>query len=485
MNQFTNIQNPSENVDAITFKLKEAFELQRNTYLSAGIPSLDERKQDLRNLKRFVNEHAELIKEAISKDYGNRAHNETILADIMPSTDSLNGAIKNVRKWSKVQKRAIDLTMYAGGKNRVIPQPLGVVGIIVPWNFPLMLSFVPLAAALAAGNRAMVKMSENSPTLTKLLIDKMPDYLGPEKLVFFEESGGVGVEFSKLPFDLLVFTGSGQTGRSVMASAAANLTPVILELGGKAPAVVAPDYPIKKAAQSIMYAKQLNAGQVCLNVDYVFVHESQRDEFVQHAKVYAKQYVPNIESDDYTSIIDDRSYQRLIDTVEDARSKGATVINTGGTQEANAESRKIPVHLILDTTPDMIIRNRESFGPLLMVLTYKESNEVLEYINAHDRPLAFYPFSKDKKLVQFYIDRTMSGGVTVNDALFHGTQHDLPFGGVGASGMGHYHGYDGFLSFSKLRPVFYQAPLTAMPMLSPPYGKFAEKAFGLIQKLKS
>lgn len=461
------------------------FERQRAAYLADPVPDIQQRKEDLLNLKRMINENREQIIDAISEDYGNRSRHETQFAEIITSTDGINDVIKHLKKWMKVQKRHVDISMFAGGKNRVIPQPLGVVGIIVPWNFPINLSFMPLASAFAAGNRAMVKMSENSIALTRLLKSLSSRYLPEEKLMFFEETGGVGIEFSQIPFDLLVFTGSGQTGRSVMASAAKNLTPVVLELGGKAPAVIDPGYPLEKAVGRIMFVKQFNTGQICTNVDYVFVHESQREAFVQATKDYVAKHCPDINSDDYTAIIDDRSVQRLAATVEDARDKGATVINLSPSQEINYETRKFPLHLILDTTGDMTIRNRETFGPLLMVLTYKEPGEVVDYVNAHDRPLAFYPFTNDSKLCSMYIDHIMSGGVTVNDALFHVAQHDIPFGGVGPSGMGHYHGYEGFVTFSKLRPVHYQAGFSAMQFLRPPYGKFATRVFNLLIKMKS
>lgn len=475
-----------ENLQSETGAMLQAhFEKQRALYLAAPNPDLKQRRADLENLKRMINENREEIIAAISQDYSNRSRHETQFAEIISVTDGINDAIKNLRKWTRVQKRHVDQTMFMGGKNRVIPQALGVIGIIVPWNFPVNLSFMPLAAAFAAGNRAMVKMSENSVNLTRLLMRISPNYLPEEKLKFFEETGGVGIEFSKIPFDLLVFTGSGQTGKSVMASAAQNLTPVVLELGGKAPAVIAPDYPMEKAVGRIMFVKQFNAGQICTNVDYVFVHESQREDFIAKAKAYVAKHCPDINHTDYTAIIDDRSVKRLLDTVEDARSKGATVINLNGSQEANIAQRKVPLQLVLDTTPDMTIRNRETFGPLLMVLTYKEPQEVIDYVNARDRPLAFYPFTNDGKLADRYIERIMSGGVTVNDALLHVAQHDIPFGGVGPSGMGHYHGYEGFVTFSKLRPVFYQAGFSSMQFLRPPYRGFATRVFNLLVRLKS
>ncbi|MGI9286172.1 MAG: coniferyl aldehyde dehydrogenase [Pseudomonadales bacterium] len=476
-----NIKPESEVADM----LMASFQKQRQTYLANPTPDYQQRLEDLRALKRLINENRDDIINAISEDYCNRSHHETLFAEVIAVTDGINDTIKHLKKWMKVQRRHIDKTMYVGAKNRVIPQPLGVVGLIIPWNFPVNLSFSQLTCAFAAGNRAMVKMSENSIALSRLLIKISGNYFPEEKLVFFEETGGVGIEFSQIPFDLLVFTGSGQTGRSVMASAAKNLTPVVLELGGKAPAVIDPDYSLEKAVERIMFVKQFNAGQICTNVDYVFVHESQKEAFVEKTKAYVAKHCPDINSKDYTSIIDDRSVKRLQDTLQDALNKGATIVNLCGNQEVNTELRKFPLHLVMDTSEDMTIRLRETFGPLLMVLTYKDPQEVIDYVNQRDRPLALYPFTNDKKLSDLYIDRIMSGGVAVNDALFHVAQHDLPFGGVGPSGMGHYHGYEGFVTFSKLRPVFYQAGFSSVKFLAPPYGKFATQVFNFLVKMKS
>ncbi|MDX2419396.1 MAG: aldehyde dehydrogenase family protein, partial [Xanthomonadales bacterium] len=346
------------------------------------------------------------------------------------------------------------------------------------------LVFTPLTYIFAAGNRAMVKMSENSRHLTRLLIKLVPDYFDADKLSFFEETGSVGIEFSQLPFDHLFFTGSGATGKAVMASAAKNLTPVTLELGGKSPAVIGPDYPMKKAVERIMFAKQFNAGQVCVNVDYVFVSEGRIDEFVDACKAWMSKHCPDINSPDYTSIIDQRSFDRLIEALEDASNLGATLINLAQGQESEPGMRKMAPHLVLNTTDEMILRQREIFGPILPVIPYKDQTQVCEYINDRDRPLAFYPFTTDRKLQTFYLDNVMSGGACVNDALLHPGQHDLPFGGVGASGMGHYHGYEGFATFSKLRPVFYQAGFSALKFLAPPYGKRADKMLNMILKRK-
>lgn len=464
--------------------LLAAFQKQRKSYLADPIPSLEQRQQDLKNLKRMLNENLDAIVNAICEDYGNRSRHESLFAEVIAVTDGINDTIRKLKKWMKPQKRHVDFTLYPGAKNRVIPQPLGVVGLIIPWNFPINLSFSQLTAVFAAGNQAMVKMSENSRSLTRVLMEISPRYFPEEKLMWFEETGGVGIEFSQIPFDLIIFTGSGQTGRAVMASAARNLTPVVLELGGKSPAVIDPEFPLNKAVERILFVKQFNAGQICTNVDYVFVHESQRDEFVEKSRAWVNKHLPDINSKDYTSIIDDLSFRRLEETLEDAREKGATVVNLCGDQGVNRDTRKFPVHLVLDTTGNMTVRSRETFGPILMVLTYKEPEEVIKYVNGQDRPLAFYPFTNNKELAQQYIDRIMSGGVTVNDALFHVAQHDLPFGGVGPSGMGHYHGFEGFQTCSKLRPVFYQSGFSAMKYLAPPYGKFATKVFDFLVKSK-
>lgn len=463
--------------------LQQCFDLQRKSFLQAETESFQERTQHLLNLKRMITENREAIIDAINLDYGNRSRHETLFAEIITANDGIIDSIKHLKRWMKIQRRKVDQTLYPGGKARVIPQPLGVIGLIIPWNFPINLTFSQLAAVFAAGNRAMVKMSENSIELSRLLISIAPKYFSDDKLRFFEETGAVGIEFSKLPFDHLIFTGSGTTGRAVMAAAAANLTPVTLELGGKAPAVIAPDYPMSKAVERILFVKQFNAGQICTNVDYVFVHEDQLSDFVENAKLWAARHCPDLGSNDYTSIIDQRSFERVSTTLDDARDKGAEIVNLHN-QPPQAESRKFPLCLVLNTTEDMTIRNREIFGPLLLVMTYQDSQEVIDYVNGRDRPLALYPFTNDKQLAARYIDRIMSGGVTVNDALFHVAQHNLPFGGVGPSGMGHYHGHEGFITFSKMRPVFYQPSFSVTKYLAPPYGKFADRMLGFLVKQK-
>ena len=328
----------------------------------------------------------------------------------------------------------------------------------------------------------MVKMSENSRHLCQFLIEKIPAYFPKDKLAFFDETGGVGIEFSKLKFDHLLFTGSGTTGRAVMAAAAQNLCPVTLELGGKAPAIVCDDFPLRTAAERLMFVKCLNAGQICTTIDYLFLPKGKTAAFTAMAKEIVEARYPSITSADLTSIIDERSFNRLTAALEDAQAKGATLVQLIPGKPWDAITRKIAPHIVLNAPEDSILRQREIFGPILPIIEYTQLEEAIQYINDRPRPLAIYPFSNDNTTIQTLLDRVMSGGVSVNDALFHVGQTDLPFGGVGESGMGHYHGHEGFNTFSKLRPVFYQAPFSAVKFLWPPYGKFATKYLNFLSK---
>jgi len=469
--------------DAATVqRLADALALQRQAYLDHPVPTFDERKADLRTLQRFVRENKEALISAISADYGHRSRHETLLAEIAPVVDGVEHTLKHLKAWMKPQKRGVDWISFFGARNRVIPQPLGVVGVIVPWNFPVNLSLIPLNYIFAAGNRAMVKMSENSRHLARLLIERMPTYFPPDKLQFFDETGGVGIEFSKLPFDHLLFTGSGHTGRSVMAAAARNLCPVTLELGGKSPAIVCDDYPLRTAAERILFAKLLNAGQICTTVDHAYVPSQRVDEFVKLAfEIVPKRY-PRLDSPDYTSVIDERAFDRLLHALDDARERGATLVQLVSGPAHDRATRKIAPHIVLNAPDDSLLMQREIFGPVLPLRGYDSLDAVIARINAGPRPLAVYPFSLDATKVQKVLDHVMSGGVSVNDAVMHVGQHDLPFGGVGASGMGHYHGREGFETFSKLRPVFYQARFSSLKFMMPPYGKFADRMLGFLTK---
>jgi coniferyl-aldehyde dehydrogenase len=469
-------------LDAVRIDLEDTLKLQRAAYLANPNPSFAERKADLLKLKAFVVDHRDAILDAISKDYGNRSRHESLFAEIFSIIDGVGHTLKHLKQWMKPQSRHIDIKNFIGASNRVIPQPLGVVGAIIPWNFPIWTSFNGLICTFAAGNRSMVKMSENSRHITALLMEKIPAYFPRDKLAFFDETGGVGVEFSKLKFDHLIFTGSGQTGRAVMAAAAANLCPVTLELGGKSPGIVLDDFPLRTAAERLLFGKCFNAGQVCTTVDHLYVPEAKVDAFVDMAKTIISGRYPTLDTPDYTSIIDDRAFTRITSALTEAKDRGATLVQLIPGKAWDKKTRKIAPHVVLNAPDDCELRTREIFGPVLPVIGYKNIEDTIDAINSGPRPLALYPFSNNKKKIQHLITHVMSGGVTVNDGILHTAQHDMPFGGVGDSGMGHYHGYEGFVTFSKMRPVFYQAPFSAIKFLWPPYGKFATKYLDFLTK---
>jgi coniferyl-aldehyde dehydrogenase len=468
--------------EALRARLTGTLEAQRAAYAKDPVPAYRERLDDLRRLRRFILENREALIGAVNRDYGNRSRHETQFGELVPVLDGLKQALHRLRDWMRPQRRAVDLLLFPGARNRVLPQPLGVVGMIVPWNFPINLMFLPLTSVFAAGNRAMVKLSENSRHLAAFLIATLPRYFPPEKLAVFDETGGVGVEFSRLPFDHLLFTGSTQTGRSVMAAAAANLTPVTLELGGKSPALVCEDFPLHTAAERILFVKLMNAGQICTTVDYLLLPRSRIEDFVARAQRIVAARYPDIATADYTSIIDARAFARLTRALEDARARGARVVQLLPGQPWDETTRKIAPHLVIGATAESELMQREIFGPILPVLAYDTLSEAVAFINARPRPLAFYPFSRSRATIDYLLAHVMSGGVSVNDALWHVGQHDLPFGGVGASGMGHYHGAEGFLTFSKLRPVFYQAPVSGMRFLWPPFGALATRVLDFLTK---
>ena len=469
-------------IDAVRIELEDTLKLQRAAYLAHPNPSFAERKADLLKLKAFVVDNRDAILDAISKDYGNRSRHESLFAEIFSIIDGVGHTLKHLKQWMKPQSRHIDIKNFLGASNRVIPQPLGVVGAIIPWNFPIWTSFNGLICTFAAGNRSMVKMSENSRHITALLMEKIPAYFPRDKLAFFDETGGVGVEFSKLKFDHLIFTGSGQTGRSVMAAAATNLCPVTLELGGKSPGILLDDFPLRTAAERLLFGKCFNAGQVCTTVDHLYVPEGKVSAFVDVAKTIISGRYPTLDTPDYTSIIDERSFNRITEALQEAEDRGATLVQLIPGKPWDKKTRKIAPHVVLNAPADCALRTREIFGPVLPVIGYTNIEDTITAINSGPRPLALYPFSNNKKKIQHLITHVMSGGVTVNDGILHTAQHDMPFGGVGESGMGHYHGYEGFVTFSKMRPVFYQAPFSAIKFLWPPYGKFATKYLDFLTK---
>ena len=468
-------------IDQAENEAQRVFALQRAAYLTHPYPSYAERFENLTKLERLLVDNATAIAEAISADFGHRAFEESMMAELFTSVDGIRDARKRLKKWMRPQRRHVSV-LFATGSNRVIPQPKGVVGIVSPWNYPLFLTAGPLTSVLAAGNRAMVKMATNSQHLCRLLAEKCTA-LFPEDMVAILPGVRAG-DFSTLPYDHLIFTGSADAGRTVMRSAAENLTPVTLELGGKSPTIVCDDFDIDEAASRILYAKFLNAGQTCLAPDYVMVPEAKRDQFVAAARRIMPERYPDTNQPSYTSVIDEKSYRRLRATLEDAGNKGAQVISLVPGMTFNDQYRKIPPHMVLDVNEDMVIMQEEIFGPLLPVKTYRTLDEVIGYVNGKDRPLGFYVFTNDKAREEKLLYSTISGGVSVNNCMLHVAQHDMPFGGIGASGMGHYHGYEGFLEFSKLRPVFTNPRLSLLHMFYPPYTAKHRRLLDLLIKYK-
>ena len=468
-------------IDVAENEAQRVFKLQREAYLRNPYPSYDERRANLDKLERLLVDNASAIADAISADFGHRAYEESMMAELFTSVDGIRDAKKRLRKWMRPQRRHVSV-LFATASNRVVPQPKGIVGVVSPWNYPLFLTAGPLTSILAAGNRAMVKMASNSQHLCRLLAEKCRALFPEDTLAILP--GVRAQDFSTLPYDHLIFPGSADAGRTVMRSAAENLTPVTLELGGKSPTIVCDDFDVEEAASRILYAKLLNAGQTCLAPDYLYLPESKRDAFVAAAKKIVPARYPDTNQPSYTSVIDEKSYRRLRATLDDARQKGATVVPLVPGMSFNDDLRKLPPHLVLDVTDDMAIMREEIFGPLLPVKTYRSLDEVIAYVNGRDRPLGFYVFTNDKAVEEKLLYSTISGGVSVNNCMLHVAQHDMPFGGIGASGMGHYHGYEGFLEFSKLRPVFRNPRLSLLHLFYPPYTPRHRRLLDLLIKYK-
>jgi coniferyl-aldehyde dehydrogenase len=445
---------------------QRVFQRQRDAYLAQPFPSLDERRARLRALERVLLENRDAIADAIHRDFGHRASEESLMLEVFTCLSGIRHTLAKLPRWMRPQRRSVSLA-FATGRSRLVPQPKGVVGIVSPWNYPLFLTVSPLTSALAAGNRVMIKMASHSQTLCRLLHEKIGAAI-PEDVVAILP-GVPARDFSTLPFDHLLFTGSADAGRTVMRDAAENLTPVTLELGGKSPTIVCDDFDVEEAASRILYAKLLNAGQTCLAPDYLFLPEAACERFVAAARRIVPQRYPDTKDPSYTSIIDEKSYRRLRTTLEDAAAKGANVIPLVPGAAFDDGLRKVPPHLVLDATDEMTIMREEIFGPLLPVKTYRDLDEVIAYVNGKDRPLGFYVFTNDAKREEKLLEATLSGGVTINNCMLHVAQHDLPFGGIGASGMGQYHGREGFVEFSKLRPVFTHPRFSLLHLFYPPY----------------
>lgn len=452
-------------------RLQSLLEQQRRAFQADPYPSAADRVQWLDALHRLLASNQQAIIEAISADFGNRSADETRLAEIMPSLHGIHYARRRLQRWMKPSRRSVGLA-FQPASAKVVYQPLGVIGIIVPWNYPLYLAIGPLIGALAAGNRVMLKMSESTSATGLLLKDLLAQVFPEDQVAVVLGEADVGIAFSRLPFDHLLFTGSTSIGRQVMRAAAENLTPVTLELGGKSPAIVSANVPLADAAERIAFGKTLNAGQTCVAPDYVLVPRARIEGFIEAYRQVIRRFYPQLsDNPDYTSIINPRQQARLQDYLDDAQAKGARLLPLF----EQSQDRRMPHHLLLDVTDEMRVMQDEIFGPLLPIVPYDDLEQALAYVNARPRPLALYYFGYDKAEQQTVLERTHSGGVCLNDTLLHVAQDDLPFGGVGPSGMGHYHGHEGFLTFSKAKGVFIKQRFNASRLIYPPYGKALQK----------
>jgi coniferyl-aldehyde dehydrogenase len=446
------------------------FDRQRAAFALDMMPGHRTRIDRLDRLHAMTERIAPQLAEAISADFGYRPAALTDVAEVMTVLAGIRHTRRRLRHWMRSRRVATSLA-YQPASCRITPQPLGVVGVVSPWNYPYQLAIAPAVAAIAAGNRVMIKPSELTPRTSQLIHDAVAQSFDAEELGVVLGDADVGRAFVQLPFDHLLFTGSTQVGRQVAMAAAANLTPVTLELGGKCPAILGADFDAARAADALVATKLFNAGQTCMAPDHVIVPRRRIDEFVSAVRTSAQRMYPDtLNNPDFTSIINERHLARLQGLLDAARSRGATVLTLSAAPSGRWPRLLAPA-LVLGVDEGMQIMQQEVFGPLLPVMAYDDLDEVLARVNAQPRPLALYWFGRDAVTRERVLRETMSGGVTVNDCLMHFTQEDLPFGGVGASGMGAYHGEVGFKTFSKDKPIFIQSRWSGVPLMYPPYGR--------------
>jgi coniferyl-aldehyde dehydrogenase len=450
--------------------LRETFAHMRDAQAREPFPDWSTRSRRLRSLCALMRDHRDAIVAAIAADFGQRPGEETDLLEIFPSRSGIRHALRHGRRWMRSRRRWAGF-WFLPARTEVRPQPLGVVGIIVPWNYPLYLAIGPLTDALAAGNRVLVKMSELTPCFSMLFAELVAKAFAADEVAVINGNADVAREFSALPFDHLLFTGSTAVGREVMRAASENLTPVTLELGGKSPAIIGPQARFEHAVERIVLGKLLNAGQTCIAPDYLLLPRAQVAAFLKAAGAATARLYPQLAaSRQYASIASDTHYSRLTALRDRAVAAGA-VAHALADVPGHGESRVFPPTLLTDVSDDMDVMQQEIFGPLLPLLPYDTLDDAIAYISAHAHPLALYVFDENHATVEKVLARTQAGGVSVNDTILHIAQHDLPFGGVGASGMGAYHGEDGFRTFSRMKPVFHQARFNLVGLLNPPYGK--------------
>jgi coniferyl-aldehyde dehydrogenase len=453
--------SPIAGLDAI-------FHAQRCAFLRQPYPSASDRRTHLDTLCRLVLGNRDAIAGAIDADFGHRSIHETQILEVLPAIRTAKHARAQLAAWMRPERKPVSV-WFQFGRARVVKQPLGVVGIIVPWNYPLLLAVGPLVAALAAGNRVMLKISEFSPAFGQLFANLVAGSFSQDHVTVINGAIDVAQAFAAKPFDHLLFTGGTAVGREVMRAAAVHLTPVTLELGGKSPTIIGPGYAVDAAARRIIWGKCLNAGQSCIAPDYVLLPAGQEQGFIAAAQEVMRQFYPDgVGSPDYSAIVNERHYRRLMTYMDDAVAKGAIPIPLSEGHSASA--RKFPPTVLQHVKDDMLVMKEEIFGPLLPLVPYAHFDDALGFVAERPRPLALYLFDQDRRRIKRVLESTIAGGVTVNDTVLHFAQEELPFGGIGPSGMGHYHGEDGFLTFSKRKGVFLQSRCNAVGLLNPPFG---------------
>jgi len=460
-------------------ELTEILAKQRESFMAAMPEPLSVRKDRLKRAITLLEENGERFCDTLSEDFGHRSREQSMMTDVAGPIGNLKLALKNVDGWSRPEKRKVPFPLnLLGARAWIEYQPKGVIGVISPWNFPLSLIFGPLAEVLAAGNRAMIKTSEFTPATAELLTDLTARYFAPEELAIVNGGADVGHAFASLPFDHLVFTGGASIARHILHAAADNLVPVTLELGGKSPVIIGKDTDFKRATGRVALGKMLNAGQICLAPDYILVRDQDEAAVVAGLKAAATEMYPTLlDNPDYTSVVSDRHVTRLNSWIDDARAKGANVevVNPAGENFSKGNSRKMPLHIVRDVTDNMTVMQEEIFGPVLPIRRYTDINDAIAQINRRDRPLALYHFGEDAVERRQVLDRTISGGVTLDDVIFHVGIDSLPFGGIGPSGMGSYHGGFGFKSFSHARSILKQTRFDVAKLagIKPPYKRKA------------
>ncbi|MGA2639071.1 coniferyl aldehyde dehydrogenase [Methylocella sp.] len=447
-------------------------EKQRAAFLLGGPPTFADRIADLTKLKTALLARRNEFAAAVDADFGHRPSYETAIMEIVPLVQGIDYLKRNLKAWMRPRRRRVGVN-FLPGKALVLYQPLGVVGIMSPWNYPLSLTLMPLATAIAAGNRAIIKPSEFTPKTAELLAAMLGEIFTEEQVAVATGGPEVGAAFSALAFDHLIFTGSTNVGRAVMRAASDHLVPVTLELGGKSPVIVEGGFSLERAAASIAIGKLANAGQTCIAPDYALLREADIEPFIAAFAAAAARLYPGGPSDPaFASIINPHHYARLTGLIADARAKGARIIELGAADSSRPHT--LAPKLVLGATPDMRIMQEEIFGPVLPILPYRDIDEAIAFVNARARPLALYIFGEDGPARRKILERTTSGNVTINDTVMHYSIDDLPFGGVGASGIGAYHGEEGFKALSHAKGVFEQAKWNLAALLRPPFGRVTD-----------